>query len=211
MKFKPAILFCIVETIFLSSCAQPGINGSDYTYSEVRGEQMVRLGTIESIRLVRVQSGQPSILGGVVGGVTGAMIGGLVGQGETGGLATMAGAVAGGLAGSSIESQANQQNGMELTIRYDSGQLVSITQGASPNYQVGQRVQVIGGGPDTRVMPLASQSPLNQMNQMNQMNTMPPQGSAPAGNGPIRYYCRDYKKFYPEIPSCPSPWIRTTE
>lgn len=208
MKFKPIVLLCLVETIFLSGCAQPGINGSDYTYSEVRGEQMVRLGTIESIRMVRIQSGQPSIAGGIIGGVTGAMLGGLVGQGETGGLATMAGAVAGGLAGSSIETQASQQNGMELTIRYDSGQLVSITQGVNPNFQIGARVQVIGGGPDTRVMLLARQSPLNQMNSM---PPVPPQGSAPAGDGPIRYFCRDNKKFYPEVPTCPSPWIRTTQ
>lgn len=43
------------------------------------------------------------------------------------------------------------QNGIEITVRLDSGRLIAITQAADESFRVGDRVRVLSGGGTTRV------------------------------------------------------------
>src|SRR5262245_18552606 len=110
----------------LGACAYPHQRSADYHAYGVRGEQSVRFGVVESVRLVRIeqpQSGVGAVAGSVVGGVAGSHVGG--GSGQIVGAAL--GAVAGGLIGSSIEQGANQRTGLEITVLLDSGKYVAVT------------------------------------------------------------------------------------
>ena len=111
-------------------------------------------GTVENIRFLG--NNYNGNLG--VGALTGAALGGLVGSQIGGGDARIAsavvGAAAGGYVGHQIErNRGNYQNYMEVTIRLDNGQRVTITQPDNGDRFVpGQRIAVIGQGSDARVV-----------------------------------------------------------
>jgi len=93
--------------------------------------------------------------GGVDGGA-GAGAGGIAGSTIGGGRGSVAGAVAGailgGIAGSAIEKDATKANGVELTLRLDSGRIVAIVQeGSGAEFRPGDRVRVTSDGHTTRV------------------------------------------------------------
>jgi hypothetical protein len=68
------------------------------------------------------------IIGGAaVGGLAGSTIGG--GRGQD--IATVLGAIGGLVAGQAIEEQANQREGLEITVKYDSGEMRVIVQEAA--------------------------------------------------------------------------------
>ncbi len=211
----------VASSILVSGCQTPGVGGSDYTYGQVRGEQSVRLGTVESIRKVRIRSGEPGLLGAIAGGVGGAALGSTIGGGNGNAAATVLGALAGGAAGDAIQNDASTQEGVELTIRLDSGYVIAVTQGADEQFRVGDRVQVLGGGGATRVTRLDSGSGLNYARPVappppgggNATAAPPPpppggSGGAPMAPSNIRYYCPDSNNYYPAVPSCPSPWMK---
>lgn len=211
----------VASSLLVSGCETPGVGGSDYTYDQVRGEQSVRLGTVESIRKVRIRSNEPGLLGAIAGGVGGAALGSTIGGGNGNVAATILGTLAGGAAGDAIQNDASTQEGVELTVRLDSGYVIAVTQGADEQFRVGDRVQVLGGGGATRVTRLDSGSGLNHAKPTappppqgggNIAPPPPPPGgggsAAPVPPGNIRYYCPDSNNYYPAVPSCPSPWMK---
>ncbi len=215
-KSIPIAAFSILAlaTLGLAGCSTPGIGGGDYTVSQVRGEQSVRLGTIENVRKVRIKSGEPGLLGALGGGVAGAALGSTVGQGNGNAAATILGALAAGAAGEAAQGAMSSQDGFELTVRLDSGYVIAVTQGADEAFQVGERVQVLGGGGATRVTRLDPNSPLNG-GVPGGAAPRPPRGMAPppGGNGTaptssIQYYCPDSNAYYPQVANCASPWMK---
>ncbi len=156
-----ALLFTLFAVLIFSGCTTAGVGGRDYTARQVRGEQSVRLGTVVSQRMVTIQPGKPGAVGVLGGAVAGAALGHTMGQGGGNSAATALGAVAGAAAGNAIENKAETQNGVEITIRLDSGYVIAVTQGADELFQTGERVQVLGGGGATRVTRLDPASPLN--------------------------------------------------
>jgi len=85
----------------------------------------------------------------VVGGIAGNQVGG--GSGRD--LATVVGAVAGGVVGQRIEKSVTTRQGQELTIRLDSGRVVSVVQEVENGqfFRPGERVRVLGQGATLRV------------------------------------------------------------
>lgn len=140
--------------VFLAGCANQSASGSVYSYGEARQEQTVRYGTVQSVRPVVIQSDRSSgvgmVSGAAIGGVAGSAIGG--GRGKT--LATMGGALLGGLAGNTIEKQVDKTQGLEITVRLDSGDTRVVVQGADIPLSAGQRVQLVTGSGGTRVAPI---------------------------------------------------------
>ena len=133
----------------LSACA-PGQGANTYSRNQARTEQSVRMGTVESVRNVRLEGTRTpvgTIAGGAVGGVAGSAIGG--GRGST--IGAILGAVAGGVAGSAIEEGATRKDGVEITIRLDNGNIIAITQEADETFRPGDRVRVLSGGGTSRV------------------------------------------------------------
>ena len=133
----------------LSACA-PGQGANSYSRSQARTEQSVRMGTVEGVRVVRLEGTRSpvgTLAGGVVGGVAGSTVGG--GRGST--IAAVIGAVAGGLAGSAIEEGVTRKEGVEVTVRLDNGNMIAITQEADEQFKPGERVRVLSGGGVSRV------------------------------------------------------------
>uniref|UniRef100_UPI0033400FCD glycine zipper 2TM domain-containing protein n=1 Tax=Castellaniella defragrans TaxID=75697 RepID=UPI0033400FCD len=138
----------------LSGCANHSASSAVYTHSQAQREQIVRFGTVVSVRPITIQadktSGVGAIGGAALGGVAGSTIGGGTGQV----LATVGGALLGGLAGNAVENATNRSSGLEITVRLDNGETRVIAQEADVSFTSGQRVQVISGAGPTRVVPM---------------------------------------------------------
>lgn len=138
----------------LAGCANNNASSSVYTYGQAQQEQVVRYGTVVSVRSVVIQndrsSGVGTLAGGALGGVAGSAIGG--GRGQI--LTSIGGAILGGLAGNAVENQMGKTQGLEITVRLDNGETRVVAQAADVPLASGQRVQLISGGGPTRVVPM---------------------------------------------------------
>lgn len=136
-----------------AGCA-PKVGGSDYDATGVRSAQTVTFGTVQSVRVVRIQgasdtrTGLSTAGGALAGGVLGSLIGG--GSGRT--VATVGGALLGAGAGFAGSQALSAQDGFEITVELENGSLIAVTQGTDLQFSRGQRVRVISGGGTTRVV-----------------------------------------------------------
>jgi outer membrane lipoprotein SlyB len=138
----------------LAGCANDTASSSVYSYGQAQREQVVRTGTVESVRQVTIQrdksSGAGVLAGGALGGVAGSTIGG--GTGNV--LATIGGGILGAVAGNAVENQVGKTRGLEITVRLDNGETRVIAQAADVAISAGQRVRLISGNGPTRVVPM---------------------------------------------------------
>lgn len=145
-----------IGVLTLAGCANTAPFGGDvYRGSQAGAEQTVRFGTITALRQVQIQA--DSRAGGIIGTGGGAVIGGLLGSQIGGGsgrrLATAAGAIGGAVAGSNVEESTNRVTAWEMEIQRDDGMEVVVVQKADRNFEVGQRVRLIGSGQNVTVAP----------------------------------------------------------
>ena len=148
LSIKAAVGLALIAAA--AGCATPSNSGAVYNASQAQREQIVRFGTMESVRQVTIQrpeNGVGSLAGAGVGGVAGSAIGG--GRGNI--IGAIVGAVAGGVAGNAIENSANHRPGYELTVRLDDGQMRAIVQEADEPFQPGERVRILSRGGISRV------------------------------------------------------------
>jgi outer membrane lipoprotein SlyB len=141
----------VAASLLAAGCASPGLGGGNYSRSQTRGEQSVRLGTVESVRDVVIDhsnTGTGTLVGAGLGGIAGST----AGRGSRANAAgAVAGAVVGGLIGNSIEKNANDKRGVEVTVRLEGGQLIAVTQEKDEEFRVGDRVRILAGQGATRV------------------------------------------------------------
>ncbi|MGP0170641.1 hypothetical protein ACSVIJ_02045 [Pseudomonas sp. NCHU5208] len=149
---KPAVLTVFVAaTLTLGGCAS-SLTGDTYSRDEARQVQTVRMGTIESLRPVKIEGTKTPIgagAGAVIGGVGGSGLGG--GRGSA--VMAVIGAVAGGLLGAAAEEGLTRTQGVEITVREDDGTLRSYVQEVEPNqvFRVGERVRIMTVNGTSRV------------------------------------------------------------
>lgn len=139
----------IAGVLVLGGCAYPA-GPADYRGYEVRGEQSVRFGVVESVRDVRItprDTGVGTAGGAALGMVAGSNVGG--GSGQVAG--AIGGAILGGIIGQQVERSANERLGVELTVLLDSGKYVAIVQEANEPFRAGDRVRILSGRGSTRV------------------------------------------------------------
>ena len=147
--FKTVVAAAVLG-MAVAGCATQSNSSAVYGAGQVQREQIVRLGTLESVRQVaiqRQQSGFGGLAGAGVGGVAGSAIGG--GRGSI--IGAIVGAVAGGVAGNAIENSADRRPGYELTVRLDDGELRAIVQEADEPFAPGERVRILSRGGVSRV------------------------------------------------------------
>lgn len=144
----------LTAVAFVAGCANHSASSSVYTYGQAQNEQIVRLGTVQSVRYITIQPEQSSGFGGVSGAAVGGVAGSTIGGGRGNILATMGGAILGGLAGNAIENQTQKKQGLEITVLLDSGETRAIAQEADVMFSIGQRVRLLSGNGPTRVAPL---------------------------------------------------------
>lgn len=125
--------------------------GNSVAANQTQVAQSVQFGTVIASRNVTVQGNQGAqAAGAVIGGIAGAALGQNIGGGTGKVIATGAGATAGAAAGLAAGNAAGSRQSIEWTVRLESGQTISVIQ-STPTFAVGQRVQVIGGGTNTRL------------------------------------------------------------
>jgi outer membrane lipoprotein SlyB len=144
------IFGALLLTAFLAGCASSN-SGSVYSRDEARKTQTVRMGVVESVRTVRLEGTKSpvgTVAGGAVGGIAGSSIGG---GGRTSAVAAVLGAVVGGLAGSAAEEGLTRKDGLEITVKLDSGTMLAVVQEADVQFAPGDRVRLLESGGTTRV------------------------------------------------------------
>ncbi len=138
-------------SLLLGGCTS-NLTGDSYSRDEARRVQQVRMGTIESLRPVKIEGTKTPIGGGagaIVGGVAGSAVGG--GRGSI--VAAVIGAVAGGLAGSAAEEGLTRTQGVEITVLEDDGSMRAYVQAVEENqiFRVGERVRIMTVNGTSRV------------------------------------------------------------
>lgn len=143
----------ILLTFGLTGCIS-GLQGTNYSRAEARQVQDVEFGTIFSTTPVVIE-GQQEGWGELPGAIVGGIAGSSRGEGKGQEIFTILGAVGGAVLGSVIEEKVTRAQGLELTIKMDSGKTLSIVQEVDDihQFQKGQRVRVLMQGALARVSP----------------------------------------------------------
>ncbi|GAB3627218.1 membrane protein [Pandoraea terrae] len=151
----PLLFVTVAATLGLSACTAigPSNSASVYRGGQAQREQVVRMGTVESVRPVTIDAsnGQPGALGVLGGGALGAVGGSAIGGGRGSIVTGILGAIGGAVAGQAIENRMSQKAGLEITVRLDNGELRAITQDADEGFRPGERVRLLSSGGVTRV------------------------------------------------------------
>jgi outer membrane lipoprotein SlyB len=113
-------------------------------------EQAVRTGVVEEVRRVPLP-GSSGYIGTFGGAAAGGIAGGAVGTGRGSQAASVAGAVAGSIAGRALENAVSAKEGLEISVRLDSGSLTVVLQPDGESFKPGERVRVLSGAKGTRV------------------------------------------------------------
>lgn len=137
--------------LFLSTGCAPSRSGQVYSVDQTRKAQTVETGVVEQVREVRLE-GTKSGVGVVGGGVAGGVLGSTIGSGRGSAIAAVLGSIAGAAAGAAAEEGVTQTDGLEIFVRLDSGEVISVVQENDVWFSSGERVQILTG-PDgtTRV------------------------------------------------------------
>jgi outer membrane lipoprotein SlyB len=152
MKRSTAIMTISVTALGLAlGACTPKAGPSTFSQGEAGQVQQVQFGEITALRPVEIRPGQTrigTIAGGALGAIAGSQIGNSTASNIAGGVG---GAVAGGAVGSAVQGS-SRTNGMEITIRLDTGETVAIVQPGDPrDFRVGDRVRVTGSAENARV------------------------------------------------------------
>lgn len=149
---KPTLLITSLAAMLALGGCQSSLTGDTYSRDEARAVQTVRMGTIESLRPVKIEGTKTPIgagAGAVVGGIGGSGLGG--GRGSA--VLAVVGAVAGGLLGAAAEEGITRTQGVEITVREDDGTMRAYVQEVEPNqvFRVGERVRIMTVNGTSRV------------------------------------------------------------
>ena len=148
MQFLRVAIIMMLAAV-LGACASSN-SGGVYKRGEAHTVQTVKMGVVESVRLVKLEGTKTPIgtgTGAVVGGVAGSTLGG--GRGQV--ITTVLGALAGGLAGSAAEEGLTRKDGVEITVKLDSGNMIAVVQEADEEFNPGDKVRVLQANGVTRV------------------------------------------------------------
>jgi len=144
----------IAGSLAVSGCAVNSSSPDVFTAAQAQREQTVRMGTVDSVRAVRISSnnGQPSGVGALGGAALGALAGSSIGGGR-GSVATgIVGGIGGAVAGNAVENRVAMRDGLEITVRLDNGDMRAITQTSTGEvFRAGDRVRLLSSGGVTRV------------------------------------------------------------
>jgi outer membrane lipoprotein SlyB len=143
------LLTIIAAALLLAGCASSN-SGSVYKRGETRQIQTVKVGVVESVRQVRLE-GTKSPVGSVGGAAVGGIAGSTVGHGRGSAIATVVGAIVGGLAGAAAEEGVTRKDGVEITVKLDSGNMIAVVQEADEVFEPGEKVRIVESGGVARV------------------------------------------------------------
>lgn len=150
LKYPATLSLVALAAVGLGGCAYPGGPNTYYSGQALRA-QSVELGVVENVRPIQLQ-GPNSGIGAVSGATLGGVAGSAAGRGTGQVAAVVGGAIVGGIIGNAVETDAARANGVELTVRLDSGRMIAVAQGDSGEaFRPGDRVRILSDGYTTRV------------------------------------------------------------
>lgn len=117
-------------------------------------------GTVKKVKTLRVQQGTITTIKNVavlgkksnVGGTVGSIAGSLLGSGSLAG--SLLGSMIVGTMGSSADRDLHKQPGQEITLRLDDGEQVTVTQLASSQFRIGEKVKLVQQDDQAKVVHL---------------------------------------------------------
>jgi outer membrane lipoprotein SlyB len=136
----------------LTGCASD--SAMVYNQGQMRQAQTVELGTVVSVQAVKMQGENNGLLtlgGAALGGIAGSQLGN---GSRAAGAGAIAGALLGGFGANAAQRGVGTKNALEITVRLDrTKRMISIVQEADTQIVTGQRVRVLSGGGNDRVVP----------------------------------------------------------
>lgn len=136
-------------SLAIAGCASSKA-GDTYSRDEARQVQNVQMGVVQDVRPAKIE-GTQSPIGAGAGTLVGGIAGSSTGQGRGSAIGAVVGAVIGGVAGAAVEEGVTRQDAQEITIKLDSGRLISVVQGGKETFQSGDKVRVLQSGGETRI------------------------------------------------------------
>ncbi len=127
---------------FIAAGCASSRSGAVYSRDQVRKAQTVQMGTVEMVRQVKIE-GTKSVVGPLAGAAAGGVVGSTIGHGSGRTVATVLGALAGGAAGAAVEEAVTKKDGLEITVKLDSGETIAVVQEADIPFAVGDRVRIL--------------------------------------------------------------------
>ena len=126
----------------LAGCVPSSMSADSYSRSEARQVHRVQGGTVLAVRPVNIE-GTQSGLGGIAGSALGYVVGSAIGGGSGQKIAKVGGGIAGAAGGAVAEEALTRQQGLELTVELDNGEVIVVVQAADETFDPGDSVRVI--------------------------------------------------------------------
>ena len=148
----PGRLVLATVAAVLAACSNPSLSPDVYSRSDAQQTFRVRYGEVVEVRPVPIE-GEATDLGTYGGGWIGYGAGRDLATGDSyEHFAGAVGGVAGALAGRAIEKSVTGEDGIELIVELDNGELIGVVQADDVSFVEGERVRVMmSHGRGTRV------------------------------------------------------------
>lgn len=141
MKCHLLVTAVLASVLSTQGCAWRSYANDVYTDSDTQKAHSIVMGTVTDVRVVTIERGV-SGAGAAAGGSVGAALGS-TNTNRNGQLAaSVLGGVAGGFAGQAVEAHMSKTQGLEISMRLDDGQRISVVQAGDEVFKKGDRVQV---------------------------------------------------------------------
>ncbi len=147
------LMATITAAALTAGCASGGLTGDTYSREDARKVQQVQYGSILSVKPVVIEGNREGIIGNAGGAIIGGIAGSSVGDGRGQAIATVIGAAIGGIAGQAGEEKLTRKQGQEVTIKMETGKVISVVQEVKDKqfFTVGERVRLLQLNGTTRV------------------------------------------------------------
>ncbi|WP_439586335.1 hypothetical protein [Hydrogenophaga sp.] len=140
----------VLSAVLLQGCAYRSHAENVYADTDTQRAHSITMATVTAVRVVTIER-SPTGVGGAAGANVGLALGGFAGKGNGQFVGSVLASVAGDLAGQAIESRVARLPGLEISMRLDDGQQISLVQSADEPFKKGDRVRVLSAEGKSRV------------------------------------------------------------
>lgn len=143
MKRRWHIVPLLILSLLMAGGCTARQNAASPSSSYSGQSRQLGYGTVENMQVVQLEnSGEGGLLGAGAGAVLGGLAGSAFGGGSGKTWATVGGALAGAAVGYSAQKQMTHKNGLQLTIRMENGEIMTVIQDGKTLFNPGERVRV---------------------------------------------------------------------
>lgn len=137
--------------VLLAACAGRSSSPDVYSSGQARRAYTVYEATVVDMRVVKIE-GQSTRVGTLGGAWIGSAAARGAGNGRGSSVLGAVGGVAGAIIGRGAERELSADEGLEIILELDNGEMVAVAQAADVDFAVGERVRVLRDGASARVV-----------------------------------------------------------